>query len=217
MLAHCVRFLDPFAGILGLDGAILMAFVLAFPANEIVLPLAMMAYLCGGALAQPESTQALGALFAPERLDVADGAEHHPLFPDALALLDHSADHCARNAQRKMDVDRGAAAHGVRHGRMRAHDVPCPHAAPGVNGFPRSAYLLRGRLAGMRAAGKACKTLPCGARSGGFGARLRPGANAMPECCGCAFRKPFHWAKNRPHKYVEAVQPVKKPQERARG
>ena len=62
LLAHCVRFLDPFAGILGLDGAILMAFVLAFPANEIVLPLAMMAYLCGGALAQPESTQALGAL-----------------------------------------------------------------------------------------------------------------------------------------------------------
>ena len=62
LLAHCVRFLDPFAGILGLDGAILMAFVLAFPANEIVLPLAMMAYLCGGALAQPENTQALGAL-----------------------------------------------------------------------------------------------------------------------------------------------------------
>lgn len=63
LLTHGVRFLDPFARVLGLDGAILMAFVLAFPANEIVLPLAMMAYLSAGTLAQPESAQALGALF----------------------------------------------------------------------------------------------------------------------------------------------------------
>ena len=64
LLSLCVGALDPFARFLGLDGAILMAFILAFPANELVLPLTMMAYLSGGALAQPESTAALGALLS---------------------------------------------------------------------------------------------------------------------------------------------------------
>ncbi len=51
-------FLSPFAELLGLDGVILLAFILGFPANEIVLPIAVMAYtqssavteLTGGAL-----------------------------------------------------------------------------------------------------------------------------------------------------------------------
>ncbi len=37
-------FLDPFGKILGLDGIIIMAFILGLPANEIVLPIALMAY-----------------------------------------------------------------------------------------------------------------------------------------------------------------------------
>jgi ferrous iron transport protein B len=36
--------LDPFARLMGLDGIILLAFILGFPANEIVLPIAIMAY-----------------------------------------------------------------------------------------------------------------------------------------------------------------------------
>jgi len=36
--------LDPFARLFGLDGVILLAFVLGIPANEIVLPIAIMAY-----------------------------------------------------------------------------------------------------------------------------------------------------------------------------
>ena len=62
LLAACVRALNPAGRFLGLDGAMLMAFLLALPANELVLPLAMLAYASGGALLQPESTQALGAL-----------------------------------------------------------------------------------------------------------------------------------------------------------
>lgn len=38
-------FLDPFASFFGLDGVILLAFILGFPANEIVLPIAIMAYM----------------------------------------------------------------------------------------------------------------------------------------------------------------------------
>ena len=50
LLAHCTGFLDPFARFFGLDGAILMAFLLALPANEIVIPIILMAYMQGGAL-----------------------------------------------------------------------------------------------------------------------------------------------------------------------
>ena len=45
VLAHCTGFLDPFARLLGLDGVILMAFILGFPANEIVIPIIIMSYL----------------------------------------------------------------------------------------------------------------------------------------------------------------------------
>ena len=36
LLNHCSAFLDPFARLMGLDGVILLAFILGFPANEIV-------------------------------------------------------------------------------------------------------------------------------------------------------------------------------------
>ncbi len=57
ILAHLSEFLDPFAYILGLDGVILLAFILGFPANEIVLPLAIMAYLSSGSIAEVASTE----------------------------------------------------------------------------------------------------------------------------------------------------------------
>lgn len=45
LLSICSDFLDPFAQLFGMDGKILMAFILGFPANEIVLPLIIMSYL----------------------------------------------------------------------------------------------------------------------------------------------------------------------------
>lgn len=48
ILKYCTEFLDPFAKIFGLDGVILMAFILGFPANEIVIPIMLMAYLSTG-------------------------------------------------------------------------------------------------------------------------------------------------------------------------
>ena len=52
LLAHCAGFLDPFGRLMGLDGAILFAFVLGFPANEIVLPILIMTYTAGGTLTE---------------------------------------------------------------------------------------------------------------------------------------------------------------------
>lgn len=50
LLSHCSGFLDPFARLLGLDGVILLAFLLGFPANEIVVPIILMAYTATGSL-----------------------------------------------------------------------------------------------------------------------------------------------------------------------
>ena len=45
IIAHMSGFLQPAAGLMGLDGAILAAFILGLPANEIVLPILLMSYL----------------------------------------------------------------------------------------------------------------------------------------------------------------------------
>ncbi|MGI6176278.1 MAG: ferrous iron transport protein B [Christensenellales bacterium] len=62
ILAHCSGFLDPFARLIGLDGVILMAFILGFPANEIVIPIIIMAYMAGGKLVDYESLASLKTL-----------------------------------------------------------------------------------------------------------------------------------------------------------
>ena len=50
IFSHLTAFLDPFARLFGLDGVILLAFLLGFPANELVMPLMMMGYLAAGTL-----------------------------------------------------------------------------------------------------------------------------------------------------------------------
>ena len=62
LLAHCTAFLDPFARLIGMDGVILMAFVLGFPANEIVIPIAVMAYLATGTITDFSDLAQLHAL-----------------------------------------------------------------------------------------------------------------------------------------------------------
>ena len=63
LLTLCADFLDPFARIFGLDGFILLAFILGFPANEIVIPILIMGYLSAGTLTDLSSFDALRALF----------------------------------------------------------------------------------------------------------------------------------------------------------
>ena len=59
LLNHISSFLDPFAKFMGLDGVILMAFILGFPANEIVVPIILMAYMSNSALAELPSLNIL--------------------------------------------------------------------------------------------------------------------------------------------------------------
>lgn len=63
LLSHCTEFLDPFGRMMGLDGVILLAFILGFPANEIVVPIIIMAYSEGTALTEISELSALKDLF----------------------------------------------------------------------------------------------------------------------------------------------------------
>lgn len=51
ILSHITAFLDPAARMFGIDGVILLAFILGFPANELVMPLIVMGYLSSGTIA----------------------------------------------------------------------------------------------------------------------------------------------------------------------
>ena len=62
LLLHISSFLDPFARFLGLDGVILLAFILGLPANEIVLPIIIMAYSGGSVLTDISNLTALREL-----------------------------------------------------------------------------------------------------------------------------------------------------------
>lgn len=59
MLTYIGNFLDPAGKLLGMDGFILLAFMLGLPANEIVFPILIMSYLATGSLTEFESLATL--------------------------------------------------------------------------------------------------------------------------------------------------------------
>ncbi len=63
LLALASGFLDPFGSLMGLDGAILLGFLLGFPANEIVLPIIIMIYTAGTSLSDVSSVNAMREVF----------------------------------------------------------------------------------------------------------------------------------------------------------
>ena len=63
LLAWASGFLDPLGRFMGLDGVILVAFLLGFPANEIVIPIIIMAYMANGSLIEMSSLSAMKDLF----------------------------------------------------------------------------------------------------------------------------------------------------------
>ncbi|TRY27016.1 ferrous iron transporter B [Brevibacillus sp. LEMMJ03] len=63
ILNHLASFFQPFAHALGLDGYILMAFLLGLPANEIVLPILLMGYLSSGAMVDTDGMDNIKDIF----------------------------------------------------------------------------------------------------------------------------------------------------------
>ncbi|HEY3366140.1 MAG TPA: nucleoside recognition domain-containing protein [Symbiobacteriaceae bacterium] len=66
LLAHGAHSLDGFGHAIGLDGMILMAFLLGLPANEIVLPILIMGYVSGGAMMELHGLGALKTLLVDQ-------------------------------------------------------------------------------------------------------------------------------------------------------
>ncbi|GIN87143.1 iron transporter FeoB [Heyndrickxia sporothermodurans] len=63
ILMYFINFLDPFGQALGMDGFIMAAFILGLPANEIVVPILIMAYLSQGAMLEIEDLTKLKQVF----------------------------------------------------------------------------------------------------------------------------------------------------------
>ena len=61
-MAHFSGYLDPLGRLMGMDGVILMAFILGLPANEIVIPIIIMAYTSQGTLIEPGNLSDLHTL-----------------------------------------------------------------------------------------------------------------------------------------------------------
>ncbi len=57
------NFLDPFGKFIGLDGVIVLAFILGFPANEIVIPIMIMGYMSLGMITDMNDLNLLKDLF----------------------------------------------------------------------------------------------------------------------------------------------------------
>ena len=119
----CSRFLDPFAQMFGLDGVILMAFILGFPANEIVIPLIIMAYMANGSLLDMNNLSELKSLLVDNGWTWLTAAVYHALLPHALALLHHLSYHKERNP--KLEMDRCVRASSYGNGAV--HLLPAHH------------------------------------------------------------------------------------------
>jgi ferrous iron transport protein B len=59
---HSANLLNPLGQAIGLDGVILLAYIIAIPANEIVVPTMLMVYMGGGMMTEMESLSDLRAL-----------------------------------------------------------------------------------------------------------------------------------------------------------
>lgn len=62
LLSHFCSFLDPVGKFMGLDGIILAGFILGLPANEIALPIILMAYTSGNVLSEAGAAAEVGAV-----------------------------------------------------------------------------------------------------------------------------------------------------------
>ena len=62
LLSYVANILDPLGKLIGLDGFILLAFILGFPANEIVVPILIMSYMATGKMIEFDELSALGEL-----------------------------------------------------------------------------------------------------------------------------------------------------------
>ena len=109
LLTLLSSFLDPFAPV-GADGTILLAFILGIPANEIVIPVMIMAHTAQSSLVDFQSLSSLHTLLTEQGWTFST-AVHADFFCPALALRYHTFNHKKRNPQPENDSACLFAAH----------------------------------------------------------------------------------------------------------
>ncbi len=98
-LTALTGFFDPIGRFFGLDGVILVAFLLALPANELIMPLMLMCYANLSSLTDLSSLDAFRALLTANGWTALTAAAVC-LGAVPFALRDHAADHPPRDRQR---------------------------------------------------------------------------------------------------------------------
>ncbi|MBS4961370.1 MAG: ferrous iron transporter B [Clostridiales bacterium] len=83
LLMYFCQAMEPIGEWMGLDGVILVAFILGFPANEIVLPIMLMAYLSSSGLAE------IGSLDSVKQILISHGWTGLTAFNTMLFFLFH--------------------------------------------------------------------------------------------------------------------------------
>ena len=119
---HLVNLLNPIGVLIGLNGVILVAYIVAIPANEIVIPTILMLTVMitrqsgvgagAGVMFEMDDNEHTGAA-AGGRLDAADGGQPDAVQPDPQSVQHHAVYHLQRNGQPQMDDRGGAAAAGT--------------------------------------------------------------------------------------------------------
>ena len=103
ILTHCANFLNPFADLIGLDGYILMAFILGFPANEIVIPIIIMSYMATGSMLEFRSLAELKTLLVNNG-GLGNSNMCDVVFTYALAMCHNLFNYKKRNTKLEMDT-----------------------------------------------------------------------------------------------------------------
>ncbi|MCJ7635354.1 ferrous iron transport protein B [Candidatus Bathyarchaeota archaeon] len=70
LMAYAANALSPIGLLIGLDGIILLAYIIAIPANEIVIPTIIMGYMGTGMITQLQSSAQLHALFVSHGFNI---------------------------------------------------------------------------------------------------------------------------------------------------
>lgn len=94
--------LEPVGACMGLSGVLLLAFLLGFPANEIVMPVALL--IAGGSWGMETDAAALSSGLMAMGVDWKTGGMPDYIFPVPLALRHHLYDRLQGERKRQVDA-----------------------------------------------------------------------------------------------------------------
>ena len=119
---HTANFLNPLGHAIGLDGVILLAYIIAIPANEIVVPTMMMVYMGTGMMTRHRlARRPQDAARRPERLDAADRRQPDAVLAAPQPVRDDDHDDLQGDAQQEVGDDRRA--HAARRSRSSSRSL----------------------------------------------------------------------------------------------